>query len=333
MPVIAHGSKKLSIRLLLGAALALLLAGCAGHSSLPPEPAHWVYETARSDGAIAQRWAPAFVAYDHDRIYNRIGRPVVDQQSGQDIIIDTRQPTVYFIQRTFATDRGVYTNLIYRVHFPEVPYSLIPFNLTAGKNGGLLVVVTLNADELPVLVTTVHTCGCYLAIIPTRALPHEALPAGWTGDTLDVYGERLPAFIDFGQHHAPRLLIHLRPATHRVMDLTVVEEASLANPPFQTIPMEIEAMDQLQHLPAGEGDTSFYFSEGVMQGHVKGSIKPWETLLLSLVSMDLFVGSDKAYEDTSQRGTPFYTSLKFWRRDDSNMWNFPRFLQYWGWRL
>jgi len=29
----------------------------------------------------------------------------------------------------------------------------------------------------------------------------------------------------------------------------------------------------------------------------------------------------------------FYTSLKPWRRHDSDMWPFADFLRYWGWHL
>ena len=28
-----------------------------------------------------------------------------------------------------------------------------------------------------------------------------------------------------------------------------------------------------------------------------------------------------------------YTSLKPWNRNESDMWNFARFLEFWGWRL
>jgi hypothetical protein len=44
--------------------------------------------------------------------------------------------------------------------------------------------------------------------------------------------------------------------------------------------------------------------------------------LLSLPSLDLFVGADKIYADPEVSGNPFYTSLKPLRRDDSNMWFF-----------
>jgi hypothetical protein len=310
----------------------LLLFGCAHHQSLPSESPLWVYKAYGSGEKTIARWAPAFVTSDHADAFNRIGRPTVRQEENGDeeIFINPEEPVVYFMQRPFSTDKGTYTNLIYRIHFPEVPFSLIPFNLTAGKNVGLIVAVTLNADNLPVLVTTVHTCGCYNAIIPTQYLPRNAFPEDWQEETLDVYGEHLPPLLRFNEIKSPQLLVYLRPGVHRVMDLEIRDMQDLSTAPFRIIPMPIEDMEQLERLPTANGTTSLYYHEGVLNGHVKGSVKPWESLLLSLVSMDLFVGTDKAYADT---GNPFYTSLKPWRREDSNMWDFPRFLQYWGWRL
>jgi hypothetical protein len=320
------------IRWFLLIAALLLLFGCAQHQPLPSEPSLWVYKTDGSGEKAAERWAPAFVASGHADTFNRIGHPAVRQEDNGDeeVFIDPVEPVVYFLQRAFTTDKATYTNLIYRIHFPEVPYSLSPFNLTAGKNVGLIVVVTLNAESLPVLVTTVHTCGCYHAIIPTQYLPRDAFPEDWKEDILDVYGEHLPPLLNFKDVQSPKILVYLRPDLHRVMNLEVRDMGDLSADPFRIIPMKIEAMDHLEYLPTKNGTTSLYYPEGALKGHVKGSVKPWETLFLSLISMDLFVGTDKAYADT---GNPFYTSLKPWRREDSNMWDFPRFLHYWGWQL
>lgn len=128
-------------------------------------------------------------------------------------------------------------------------------------------------------------------------------------------------------------MVHLRPGDHRVMDIDVQEARNLFSPPFKIATMKMESMDQLDHLPVNGGTTSFYHSDGVLKGHVKGSVKPLETLFLGLISLDLFVGTDKVYGDAVETGNPFYTSLKPWRRKASNMWDFAGFLWYWGWRL
>ncbi len=314
---------------------ALFFWGCAHHQPLPKEPYQLVYHVQGEEKTKQKAWAPVFVVYGQTHDYNRIGRPTVTvgNDGGEQVFIDTEDPVAYFVERSFTTEKATYTNLIYRVHFPGTPYSLIPFNLTAGKNVGLMVVVTLNSDQLPVLVTTVHTCGCYKAIVPTQYLPSQALPEGWSGKRLRVYGETLPALLDFNDVPSPKILVHLRPEVHRVMDLDVRPPQFLDSDRFRVLPIQMEPMDHLEQLPFNGGTTSLYHQEGILKGHVKGSVKPLETLFMSVISMDLFVGTDKAYADSAKTGNRFYTSLKPWRRDDSDMWNFARFLWYWGWRL
>lgn len=316
--------------------LPLLWQGCAHQGPLPQEERYAVYTAGASADPIVAKWAPAFLTYGYHDTYNRIGEAVARSGEGNSdaVDIDTTQPTVYVMQRTFKTDQATYTNLIYRVHFPGVPYSLIPFNLTAGHNVGLMVVVTLNGAQQPVLVTTVHTCGCYKAFIPTTYLPADALPKGWDLDhSQRVYGEQLASQIDYEGSEEPVLLVHLRPEVHRVMTVEVVPAAHLHSDRYNRIAMSVEPADALWRLPAGDGPTSFYYKKGWRKGHVKGSTKPFETIFLSLISLDLFVGSDKVYADPDVSGNRFYTSLKPWRREDSDMWDFARFLDYWGWHL
>lgn len=322
-------------RWLIFASAAILFWGCAHHKPLPKESYQLAYQIQEGEKTRQEKWAPVFVVYGQSQDYNRIGRPSVtaDDDGGEKVVVDAEDPVVYFMERSFTTETATYTNLIYRVHFPGTPYSLVPFNLTAGKNVGLMVVVTLNAAQQPVLVTTVHTCGCYKAIVPTQFLPREALPEGWSGQRMRVYGETLPARLEFDGVPSPRLLVHLRPEVHRVMDLVVQPNQLLDSDRFRVIKMQIESMARLERLPSKDGTTSLYHTDGILKGHVKGSVKPLETLFMSLISLDLFVGTDKAYADSAQTGNRFYTSLKPWRRDDSDMWDFARFLRYWGWRL
>jgi hypothetical protein len=312
-----------------------LFWGCAHRPPPPDETYQLAYQAPGPATTPQKKWAPVFIVYGHTRNYNRIGSPSVatDGKGGEKVFVDTENPAAYFLQRTFKTQKATYTNLIYRVHFPGIPYSLIPFNLSAGKNVGLIVVVTLNAENQPVLVTTVHTCGCYKAIVPTQYLPREDLPENWSGAKLSVYGEKLPPQLEFDGVSSPRILVYLRPGVHRVMDLEIRDSRFLSDPRFRTVPMKIEPMSLLDHLPVDDTTTSFFHTQGLLKGHVKGAVKPFETLFLSLISMDLFVGTDKAYGDPARTGNRFYTSLKPWRRNDSDMWYFARFLWYWGWRL
>lgn len=313
----------------------LLLWGCAHNQPLPRESYQLVYKADLPATEPIGRWAPAFVVYGHSQSYNRIGRPSVeiDKHGRQTVVMDPDVPVAYVMERTFKTRKSTYTNFIYRVHFPKIPFSLIPFYLTAGKNAGLMVVVTLNARKQPVLVTTVHTCGCYKSFTPTQYLPRDAWPDNWSAGRQTVYGENLPAFLEFRSAGASLLMVHLRPGVHRVMDIEVRDANVISGPGYRVEPMALKPVAELERLPADGETTSLYHQGGILEGHVKGAVKPFETLFLSVISMDLFVGTDKIYGDAAETGNTFYTSLKPWRRNESDMWNFATFLAYWGWRL
>jgi hypothetical protein len=314
----------------------MILSACAHHQPIPPEQTLTVYSAQDGGDALLQRFAPLFQTYAYQAVYNRIGSPSAryDGQGREQIFVDSQKPAVYFLKRQFSTKKDRYTNLIYRIHFPRVPFSLIPFNLSAGSNVGLIVVITIDSRQRPVLVTTVHTCGCYLAIIPTSYLPRDSLPLKFKAEPIRVYGEKLPWELDFSAAEHSKLLVHLRPEVHRVMDLGMIPAGELQTiQHFRVIKMPLKPAEELKRIPLGNKTTSFYHQKGPLKGHVKGSVKPLESILLSLPSLDFFVGADKVYGNRLETGNPFYTSLKPWNRSASDMWNFAEFLEFWGWRL
>lgn len=318
------------------AVIVLILSGCAYSQKGIHDPINTIYLSQGERDSLISRFVPVFLIYNYREPYNRIGIPsaTFDARGNEKIYVDHQRPAIYHMIRQFSTEKGTYTNLIYRVHFPEIPFSLIPFHISAGKNVGLMVVITLDTSNRPLLVTTVGTCGCYAAIVPTSYLPPETLPLDWKNEPLEVYGEKLTHLLDFEKLKNPRLVIHLRSEVHRVMRLEPMEEERLRDPKrFSIIRAPLIPMTTLEQIPINGEKTSFYHDRGPLKGHVKGSVKLWETLFLSLVSQDLFVGTDKIYGDSEITENPFYTSLKPWNRKSSDMWNFARFLQFWGWRL
>ncbi len=312
----------------------LFLSACA-HGPVAGSATKTLFLPDQRNGPLSCHFAPSFITDGPVNPHDRIGRPSVktDARGNIDIYVDIEVPTVYFLKRKFETKKGSYTNLVYRIHFSETPFSIFPFRLTAGKNVGLIVVVTLDDKQKPILVTTVHTCGCYLAMVPTTYLPKDSLPENWKGGPLKVYGEILPNMLDYKKYESPKLIVHLKSADHRVMDLGLIEESETGRIPAVIEGMEILPLEALESLSHEGGVTSFYYHKGLKKGHVKGAIKPWETILMSWMSLDFFVGMDKAYSDTRVTENPFYTSLKPWNRTASDMWNFERFLEFWGWRL
>jgi hypothetical protein len=318
------------------ALILLMLSGCAYSQKGIHEPTQTVYVNHKKADSLINRFAPVFLTYNYRETYNRIGRPSAkfDTRGNEEIYVDHEKPAIYHMTRDFSTERGAYTNLIYRVHFSEIPFSLIPFHLSAGKNVGLMVVITLDESQRPLLVTTVGTCGCYAAVVPTSYLPSDAFPLEWKNEPMKVYGEELPSLLDYGELLSPKLVIHLRSDVHRVMHLEIMEEEKLRNPKLFTITQApLVPMAALEDIPINGKKTSFYHDQRPQKGHVKGSVKPWETLLLGLISLDFFVGADKVYGDSQITENSFYTSLKPWNRNSSDMWNFTDFLEFWGWRL
>ena len=283
------------------------------------------------------RFAPIFVAEQTEKTFNRIGKPRArrDDKGSEQIDIDVTQPFVYVDRQNFTTANGSYTNLIYRIHFEKTPFSLLPFHITAGNNNGLLTVITLDAKNRPLLVTTVHTCGCFLALVPTSYLPAAAYPDGWDKKSQSNYGMTLPGLLEFPQpfDENKRIAIYLKNETHRVMDIQLqsIDEFTLQ---LSTETLNITPIAELMKLPLGNGTTtSFYETEGSRKGYVKGSHKPFERLLISWWALDWRVGEDKAYGDKAETGAVFYTSLKPWNRQASDMWPFAEFLAFWGWGL
>lgn len=272
------------------------------------------------------RHAPVFKVHDAVESHNKIGTPSANSKGK--VWVDSEASTVYSHEESFQIEDRKYRNLIYRVHFSSIPFSIFPFHLSAGKNVGLIFIVTLNENNEPVLFTTSHTCGCYKAFISTNFTPDVFYPENWPKETQKVYGETLPVKISLDASN-PDICVAIRPDEHRVMDVYPCNKTSI---PF--VAAENKNLTSLRKIPDGEGGSvSFFHEDGLMEGYVKGSIKPWESVSLSFLSLDFFVGTDKAYLRPETSNNTFYTSLKPWRRHDSDMANFPVFLKYWGWNL
>jgi len=316
----------------------LVLVAVAGCTHLAMDRDQWAPQeawlpTAGEVDAEYLRFAPALV-HDGER-WNRPGTPRAwrDEQGRVRVRVDPEESALFVERRDFRGDSGVYANYLYRVHFERVPFRLLPFHLTAGRNGGLFVIVTVDAQERPVLVTTVHTCGCYRAFVPTTAMPSQAYPPQWPQARQRVFGETLPARLDWtGTAAGERLLVRLRAGTHRVMGLAVTDRPALAADHALT-PMPLRPMAALDRLRLEDGTASMFHDEGPRRDLVRDSFKPFELALMSWWVFDPAVGVDRRLGEPGDGGRRFYTSLKPWARDASDLRDFPRFLQYWGWRL
>jgi len=292
-----------------------------------------VYSVDDTKPGLLAKYAPILRIENSDRQFNKVGTVTArrDKNNKELIEIDTRRATLYGEQTSFEGQHGHYTNLIYRFHFSHVPFRAWPFSLTYGRNVGLFVIITLNQDEQPVLISTVHSCGCYLAFIPTDQLIESALPKGWSNSSQAVFGEKLPGLITLHNKNS-RFIIDLRSESHRIHNVSVSPPMNSSSD-IEIMPMRLAAIEELRSLPIGEQTTSLFSQQGSRKGYVKGSHKPFEALLMSWWAFDRRIGVDKDYGDPEKTGTIFYTSLKPWKRKASNMWPFTDFLEFWGWSL
>jgi len=296
------------------------------------------YTLNKSENNNVQRFSPLLKVFDANEDFNKIGTPKANNDGS--VYIDSQNATFYTTEQSFQIDDRSYKNLIYRVHFKEIPFSIFPFHLSTGKNIGLLFFVTLNEQERPVLFSAVHTCGCYKAIIATSNTPKSFYPDKWQGESEEttpnkiqqrVYGEKLPTMLNLSEAK-PDICVAIRPQEHRVMDVFACNK----NQDKSTIKLSMASeqnLSSLRELPSNSGPVSFFHEDGVQEGFVKGAVKPWESLMLSWPSFDFFVGTDKAYLRPESSDNTFYTSLKPWNRTKTDMADFPAFLVSWDWKL
>jgi len=314
--------------------LLLELFGLGGCATIPPptRPAETLTYLPESSPALPAH-APVLVITEADRPENLPGTPSAryDVNGEETVFVDPQHATVYFHQESFTGRHGRFYHELYRVHFARVP----GWHLTMGKNGGVFILITYDQRRRPVLITTVHTCGCYLAFIPTSDMPADAYPDDWPQTTQTVYGITLPARLTVPEPYDPalRLQITFRSRTHRVMQVSFTR-LTAARSRFGSRTYTLQPLPALRRLRLPDGrTTSFFHEHGGRKGYVKGAFKPLEMLLMGWWALDFRIGQDKRFGSPAETGVILYTSLKPWHRSASNLWPLERFFAFWGWRL
>jgi len=311
--------------------LALGQTACHSARLLPSadSPIAWVASSNQTERLA--RYAPIFARETPDDPHDYIGTVAARRTNGRpELFVDPSHPTLYAEEVPFETEVGSYTNLIYRIHFSRIP---LP-HLTAGKNVGLLVIITLNEHDEPVLLTTAHTCGCYFAVIPTTYLPADHRPLDWSVADQDIFGETLPGLLRYPTEFDASLrpVVFLRDGENRIAGVHLESRDETAER-YTVMPTSILPLDALEAVPYGARAVSFFEIGGPRKGYVKGAFKPLERLLMSWWALDLHVGHDKIYTDRPDAGVTFYTSLKIWNRKASDLARFAECLRFWGWRI
>ena len=300
---------------------------CASLQKVQDENELLAYLPQTEEQTLLTRHLPVFIIEKQNKPYNKIGTPKAQfsEDGTERVYVDAQEATIYTEKRKFITSSNTYTNIIYRIHFSETPYSLFPFHIGAGKNVGLIVIVTLNKANKPVLYSTVHTCGCFLAFIPTTYLPNDAFPPRWPEKKQVIYTEILPSVLDPKDKTIknPTLMVLIRDASHRIKNIWLSDQS--ARKSYATTAAQVQPLALLERLPLNGSDqtTSFYETSGKRIGYVKDSHKPFERLFISWWALDWRIGEDKKL--STDKGIPpiFFTSLKPWARNASDLRDFP----------
>lgn len=328
----------------MNAVLCAMLIAHLGATSCPlPDPsAGTALDYTDMQGYVAMegdplfaRFAPIILVENHTDTLNRVGTPAARYAAdgSEEVYVDPSQPTYYVQQIEWKSDAHTYTNLVYRVHFEASKDNDLSRNGGKGENVGLLVVVTLNEDGKPCWINTVGTCGCFHAILPTSFLPEAAYPKGWDTKQQTVYGEHLPGLVAYPAEfdETVRPVVFVRKGSHRVADLQVASIDSVKEK-YTLSAAAMAPIEQLKHLPLGDGETSFYYEEGDMKGLVKGAYKRGEALLLGAVMRDGRIGQDRIYASEDELPRGFYTTINPVKKEESDMWDYRAFLEQNGWK-
>jgi len=299
-------------------------------SYLPPVVPETGWQTGNEK--LLHSFAPVFVVAEGARSFNRIGTPSIRLNDGKEhVFVDPDRHAVFAANRGDRIGGENVLHLLYRIHFTKLAFKPSVF-YEMHRNAGLLAIVTLSEKHLPLLLTTVYTCGCYYALLPTRHFPANALPADWPPAVKKVYGKKLPSVVPAAEPGTSRFTIHLDSRTHRVNDIRLTSSPL----PGDQKPISLRRMEELENLPVQgtSGRTaSFFHQSGPARGHVRGAWSPIEGLTAGLFLLDPMLGTDKQFGPAEETGTPFYTLLLPWNRRVSRLDRFEPLMKKIGFRL
>ena len=158
-----------------------------------------------------------------------------------ELAVDTGDTVVY--QRlTHTLVRGqALVQLVYTAWFSERP-KRGAFDLLGGALDGLIVRITLAPDGRPLLVDTIHACGCYHLFFPAAGVTLRP------GAPVEEEWAFVPAALPRWQP-GDRVAIRVASATHDVIGLSAVPSTR----PDLTARYQRRPYSQLRQLPTPDG--------------------------------------------------------------------------------
>jgi hypothetical protein len=208
--------------------------------------------SAQAQQLLLQAYAPS-LEVETMGAYDRIG--ALRWAQGKTPEVDATQPVAY--QRVAYTRFGaqVLVQLVYSFWFSERPKSGA-LDLLGGALDAVVLRITLAPTGEPLLVDSIHACGCYHLFFPTSAL--QPVP-GPQWEEWAFVPATLPA-LALGQH----VQVRVASATHYVVDVRPDSGA-----PATAYALQDE--DVLRALPLPGGGTRNVFGEnGIIEGTERG---------------------------------------------------------------
>ncbi len=174
--------------------------------------------------------------------------------------VDTSRPVVY--RRLAYTRYGERSlvQLVYTLWFPERPADRF-FDILAGKLDGLVIRVTLDEDGAPLVVDTIHPCGCYHMFFPTALL--QPVPAPNPREEWAFMPSSLPRL-----EPAQRVVVRTATRSHYVVNVRPAQAPAALTYAFAN-------EDELRALPTPDGRTRSVFGPDAL---VAGTERPERAL-------------------------------------------------------
>lgn len=171
--------------------------------------------------------------------------------------VDTARPVVY--QRIAHTRLGGRwrLQLVYTLWFPERP-AAGTFDILAGALDGVVVRLTLGDQGEPLLVDSIHACGCYHLFFPAATLrPRADAPRHQEWLFAPAPLPPLPP--------THRLVVRVSSASHDVLGVHAEPRTATTGTAYALQPEAV-----LRSLPAGTGRRNLYGPDGLVAGSERG---------------------------------------------------------------
>ena len=190
--------------------------------------------------------------------YDRVGQPTWERNPSI-ISVDARRPVIFTrLSHTVVSGR-VLLQLNYALWFAERPRKS-PVDLLGGRLDGVVWRVTIAPSGRPILFDSIHVCGCYHLLFPTRELSKVI-----RGTTTPRLKER-PVVLNTLKHLKPghRVRLRLASASHYVIHVSQIPARAQRK---RSMPYTFAPALSLRSLPIANGRRrSLFRPDGLVSG-------------------------------------------------------------------